>query len=253
MVDEATGGWRHLTGDAGDQRSVTPVLWLTLAVMVAAPFLAESARGRALTTVMIGVTAVVALRRAGARASLRHYGVAVVVVFAVAGALGQSLAEGDGARAAEVVGASLLAVLLLVTPFVVVLRLLARPRVTLDTVAGALAAYLQIGLFFGVLFRLVDLIADEPFFAQTANPDAFDFTYFSFTTITTTGYGDLSAAQPVGQSLANLEAVLGQVFLVTVVALVVSNLGRAIPRRRAADGPGRGDRDAGTASTPPPG
>jgi len=58
-----------------------------------------------------------------------------------------------------------------------------------------------------------------------------DFQFFSFVTLTTLGYGNLVPASDVGQSLAVMEAVLGQVFLVTVVALAVGNLGAALPKR----------------------
>ena len=59
-----------------------------------------------------------------------------------------------------------------------------------------------------------------------------DFQFFSFVTLTTLGYGDLVPGTEVGQSLSMVEAVLGQVFLVTVVAMAVGNLGATLPQRR---------------------
>ncbi|MEZ5349172.1 MAG: potassium channel family protein [Microthrixaceae bacterium] len=59
-----------------------------------------------------------------------------------------------------------------------------------------------------------------------------DFQFFSFVTLTTLGYGDLVPGTEVGQSLSMVEAVLGQVFLVTVVAMAVGNLGATLPHRR---------------------
>ena len=76
------------------------------------------------------------------------------------------------------------------------------------------------------------------FFAQIQPPDkasAVDYLYFSFTTITTVGYGDLTAQANVGRMLAVLEAILGQLYLITVVALVVQNLGQARRRRKPID------------------
>jgi voltage-gated potassium channel Kch len=64
------------------------------------------------------------------------------------------------------------------------------------------------------------------------------FQYFSFITLTTVGYGDLTPGTELGQLLASLEALTGQLFLVSVVALVVGNLGRDLPHRRAAAGDG---------------
>jgi hypothetical protein len=75
--------------------------------------------------------------------------------------------------------------------------------------------------------------SSEPFFAS-GEGDTEDFLYFSFATLTTVGYGDLTAASDLGRSLAIMEALIGQVYLVTVVALIVGNLARqggtAMPR-----------------------
>ena len=68
------------------------------------------------------------------------------------------------------------------------------------------------------------------FFAQHAAASSQNLLYFSFATITTSGYGDLTAATDVGRSLAIAEALIGQIYLVTVVAAIVGGLGR---RRRA--------------------
>jgi voltage-gated potassium channel Kch len=57
-------------------------------------------------------------------------------------------------------------------------------------------------------------------------PRSIDFLYFSYVTLTTVGYGDLTAAGDLGRMLAVTEALLGQLYLVTVVALVIGNIGR---------------------------
>jgi voltage-gated potassium channel Kch len=79
------------------------------------------------------------------------------------------------------------------------------------------------GLIFTSAFRFVEIV-DPPFFTQT-NVNPFTFEYFSFITLSTVGYGDFSPANDAGRTLAMLEGVFGQIFLVTIVALVVSNLG----------------------------
>jgi hypothetical protein len=60
---------------------------------------------------------------------------------------------------------------------------------------------------------------------QTSHPDAIDYIYFSFITMTTVGYGDFTSALNVGRMLAVMEAIFGQLYLITVVSLVVQNLG----------------------------
>ena len=66
----------------------------------------------------------------------------------------------------------------------------------------------------------------QPFFAQQTHASSADYQYFSFITLTTTGYGDLTAAGNLGRAFAVLEALTGQIYLVTVVALLISNLRR---------------------------
>jgi uncharacterized membrane protein len=80
-------------------------------------------------------------------------------------------------------------------------------------------------MFFSFLFGAVQEI-DGPFFAQVADPSRSDFLYFSYVTVATVGYGDLTAASDLGRMLAVTEGLLGQIYLVTVVALIVSNLAR---------------------------
>ena len=101
--------------------------------------------------------------------------------------------------------------------------------VTLQTLCGVLAIYLLIGMFFSFTYAVVDEISNTPFFSEVSDPDRSDFLYFSYTTLTTTGFGDLTAVPNVGRTLAVTEALMGQIYLVTIVALIVSNLG---PRRR---------------------
>lgn len=210
---------------------LAPVLWLSLVVMVVSPFFAPTAVGRVATTLLVGGTAVMALRRSGARRAVVFAGEAIVAGLALISLLSRELGVAD--NAVSMVGVALLCLLLLVTPAVVVARLGQRPRVTLDTVAGALAAYIQIGLFFASLFRLVGMVQTTPFFGAAQDATVMNYQFFSFVTLTTLGYGNLVPATDVGKSLAMLEAVLGQVFLVTVVAIAVSNLGSTGRPRRS--------------------
>ena len=103
----------------------------------------------------------------------------------------------------------------------------AQRRVTVHSMFGVLCIYLLLGLLFASLFGLVHELGDDAFFAQTNRATNTDLIYFSFSTMTTTGYGDLTAATSLGRALAVTEALVGQIYLVTVVALIVSNIGRA--------------------------
>jgi uncharacterized membrane protein len=220
----------------GQQRSITPVLVLTLVAMLSLPVLVSLEYGNVIAVLLIGGSAYLALVRTGAHGGFRRAAEAIVVVTTVVSAVAPTLSSTREESILAAVSAGLFVLLLLVTPLIVLVRLLIRPVINLDTVAGALAAYLQIGLFFGALYRFVSLVETQPFFAQdTSTPDGFDFMYFSFITMTTTGYGDYTAATTTGRTLAVMEAIIGQVFLVTVVALIVSNLGQENPRGRRDD------------------
>jgi hypothetical protein len=96
--------------------------------------------------------------------------------------------------------------------------------VTLQAVLGVICVYLLIGSLFSYVYGTIAEFGDQPFFAQGTDGDHQDQLYFSFVTQTTVGYGDFTAAGRLGRSLAAIEALLGQIYLVTVVAVMVSNL-----------------------------
>jgi ion channel len=137
------------------------------------------------------------------------------------------------------------ALLLLMAVIVVLRRVLAKPEVTVQSIYGALSAYLIVGLMFASGYAALEHLGDSDFFAghQPANTQTFQ--YFSFTTLTTLGYGDFTAAESGGRSIAVLEALTGQVFMATLVARLVSAYrgpARPVPPGRRlpedVDGPG---------------
>jgi voltage-gated potassium channel len=105
---------------------------------------------------------------------------------------------------------------------VTVNRVVHHKRVTSETVLGALCAYVLIGLLFAFLYLAVDDFRDSPFFAQPGEHDQGEFLYFSFVALTTLGFGDLSPSVGLPQALTVLEALIGSVFLVTLVARLVT-------------------------------
>jgi hypothetical protein len=112
--------------------------------------------------------------------------------------------------------------ILLLSAVFIVRRVLARPTVTLQSIYGALSAYLIVGLMFAAFYSAMDHLGLTPFFAngQPGRPQTFQ--YFSFTTLTTLGYGDFVAANNGGRAVAVIEALAGQVFLATLVARLVA-------------------------------
>ena len=118
----------------------------------------------------------------------------------------------------------LLPVALLVTATlpVTLSRVLRHKRVTHETVLGALCTYVLLGLLFAFLFLAVADLRDGPFFAQEGAHQQSEYMYFSFVTLTTLGFGDLSPAVGLPQALVAVEALAGQIFLVTLVARLVT-------------------------------
>jgi voltage-gated potassium channel len=101
--------------------------------------------------------------------------------------------------------------------------------ITIHTMFGVLCLYLLIGILFAsILSTFQEVFNSHVVEEAVAYPD--DYLYFSFATLTTVGYGDIIAGNDIGRSLAITEALIGQIYLVTVVALIVSNLG---PSRRS--------------------
>jgi Ion channel len=126
---------------------------------------------------------------------------------------------------AQILGlAYLLPAALLVTATlpVTISRVLHHRRVTSETVLGALCAYVLVGLLFAFLYLAVAELRDAPFFVQPGPHAQSEYLYFSFVALTTLGFGDLSPSVGLPQALTVLEALLGSIFLVTLVARLVT-------------------------------
>ncbi len=96
-------------------------------------------------------------------------------------------------------------------------------QVTIEAVFGVLCLYMLLGMFFAQLFGFLGRV-NGSFFAQDVSPTTSHCLYFSFVTLTTVGYGDYTASTNLGHTLAVFEALIGQIYLVTVVSLIVGNL-----------------------------
>lgn len=149
----------------------------------------------------------------------------------IAATLALALAVGL-AWVGEPVGA-LTAVALVLATLVQLVRGLARllqgRGVTLQAVAGALAIYLLLGILFSFAISAMARTSDAAYFAQGTDGTTSERVYFSFTSMTTTGFGDLTPATASGRTLAVLEMLTGQIYLVTVIGLLVGNLRRRGP------------------------
>ncbi len=146
---------------------------------------------------------------------------ATLVALAVTVALGWVSREVGSAIAGAAVIA---AVVVLVRG---ILRLLSDRGVVWQALFGALAVYLLAGLLFGLLIGIAARIAPHAYFRQGTDGTLSDHVYFSFAALTTTGFGDLTPATHAGRALAVLETLIGQIYLVTVISLLVGNMRRS--------------------------
>ncbi len=175
---------------------------------------------------LLGLTLVAALRAADAQPIVVR-GALVVVALVVAGAV-VAAATGSIDSAATRFSNALL--VLLAPPAIVIgiiRNLRTRQAVTVEAVFGVLCLYILIGMFFAFIYGGIDRAGTASFFTGGASASVAHCLYYSFTTLTTIGYGDFTASSNLGHTLSVLEGLLGQIYLVTVVSVIVSNLGRA--------------------------
>ena len=104
-------------------------------------------------------------------------------------------------------------------------RVVGAPVIDRRTVINAVTVYLMIGLLFSYVFLAVGALSDGHFFVQGHQPTT-TYLYFSYITLATIGYGDFTPAHTAGRFLAVAEGLMGQLYLVTILAVIVSNLGR---------------------------
>jgi hypothetical protein len=183
--------------------------------------------------VLQGGTFLAALGISQGRTRLLRVASVLIVAFTLAASLGLAVAGGvdtAGARAVSLV-------LVILTQAAILSGVVAHVReeggVTVQTMFGVLCVYLLIGALFAFAYGFIDNLTSTPLFAQIDHADTSDYLYFSFTTQTTTGFGDLTAATDLGRSFAIIEELLGQIYMVTVVALIVGGLGASARQRSA--------------------
>ena len=216
------------------------IVLILLSILASAA--AEGAAGQLISVILTGGSLLFILHTAGARG--RPFRAATVVVVAALVFTALALLVGDqlGSSTARAVGL----LLAFVAPVVILRRIITSPRITIRLVLGALAIYLLLGLAYSYLFPLIASVTGKPFFVQTDSPTASDYLYFSYTTLATIGFGDYTAQQSLGRMIAVSEGLVGQLYLVSAVALLVGNVGRV--RAWADAGP---ERPTGEAAPPP--
>jgi hypothetical protein len=243
-----TGGrrWPGPGGGAGDGRADGPGRYgLLLLLLIVTYLLSAFTTTFWIAAVQLAVfvaTGLLALRSS----DLPRRRVLLIVLIGLAGsaaAVGLSISRPSGpAVAAASIWTGLV---LLTTVVIIVRRILSFDIVTIQSIFAAVSSYLMIGLMFAAFYAAAYRLNNNHFFADHQRPsNSQTFQYFSFTTLTTLGYGDFTAAGAGGRAIAVLEALTGQVFLATLVARLVAAFRGAGNRQEREPG----ERDEGPAS-----
>jgi len=175
--------------------------------------------GALVSTILGGLALVVAISDpdAGQRVSRKQ-----IVMVVVSVAVASLVVLTDSASLLGI--AYLLPAALLVTATlpITIKRVVQHRRVTHETVLGSICAFVLLGLLFAFVYLAVNEFRNDPFFAQPGEHGQSEYLYFSFVVLTTLGFGDLSPSVGLPQALTAIEALAGSIFLVTLVARLVT-------------------------------
>ena len=194
------------------------VLLLVLTTYVLTSLLENRGWSAVILVVATSATSVIALTSSHARPRLVR---SAIVLSGLTIALA-AIAAVSGDRLWLNLASTIQIALLALAMGAVLQRVVTSGEVGSRTILGALSVYTVLGILFTYLYGTIDRIQSTPFFEGVAHPGGSDFLFFSYTTLTTTGYGNLVPSGQPGQMLAGLEMMIGQIFLVTLVAGLVS-------------------------------
>jgi hypothetical protein len=219
--------WGPFVARVGDAYGL--VLLLLIGTYVLGSLTPPHGWGNVFTTLVASTAGVVALGSANARLVVVRVAGALAAVSVICAVISASF-DWRGLLAVS----GLITALLLLTAAGAVLRTVVNSaEVGFRTILGAISVYVILGLLFTFLYGAIDRIQGSPFFGEGTTVHDGDTLLFSFYTLTTTGYGNLVPAGQPGKLFAGLEMLIGNIFLVTLVAGLVS-LWRP-GRRRPAD------------------
>jgi hypothetical protein len=205
-----------------DQTGAYSIVLLSILVsIIAAAAFGRSAWGLWFVAALQGATLLLTLRLARARPQARFMTFVGVTLGLLVAAGAVVLGNAQTGRAITGTISGLLAI---GAPIAIVRGVRGHMEVTGQTVMAALSIYLLIGLFFSFAYGVMATVDAEPFFSSGTDGAPADHVYYSYSTLTTIGFGDLTARTDIGRMASILEGLFGQLYLVTVVALLVANL-----------------------------
>ncbi len=206
------------------------VFVLFIVTYVLASLLSNRGWSAVVLTIATSATSIVGLTSSHARPQV----VRVAILLSALTVALAAVAAVSGAHVWLNIASAIQVTLLIVAMLAVLRRVLTAPEVGSRTILGALSVYTVLGLLFTFLYGMIERIQGGAFFEGVPHPSGSDFLFFSYTTLTTTGYGNLVPGGQPGRMISGLEMMIGQIFLVTLVAGLVSlwRPGEGLRRRR---------------------
>ena len=201
------------------------VLALIVVVFVFTSVASNSDWADSTLVLLQGATLVTALYTSGVARANSTVSLTLVALSA-ASAVALLVFGGDGFAALVGILSGLLTVATIAT---VALGVVDQGEANVQAVTGAVCVYVLIGILFVFLYGVLATLGSGDFFAQGTDGTRSLRLYFSFVTLATLGYGDYTAAGELGRTLAIVEALVGQLYLVTVIAVLVSRMRRRSP------------------------
>jgi hypothetical protein len=195
------------------------LLVMLIIFLVTAPYVERDAKawGFRLLTILLLATLIICLRAVISNTKLFAACLIIVVTALVLDIISDRVKTTEVRESLSIVSALIDCFFLVVTVVAIMRSMFKARRVTKDMIVGGICVYLLIGICWTILFALIG----------TINPDAIavsgeaSYFYFSFTTLTTLGYGDVVPKSKLAQVLTNLEAITGQVYLAVFIARLV--------------------------------
>ena len=194
------------------------VFLLVLLTYVLTSLLSNHGWPAVILTIATSATSVVALTSSHAHAKVVRAAISLSAVTILLAAIAAITDERTWLNLASVIQILLLTIAM----GAVLRRVVTSAEVGFRTILGAISVYTVLGILFTFLYGTIDRIQGGPFFEGVTDPVGSDFLFFSYTTLTTTGYGNLVPGGQPGRMISGLEMMLGQIFLVTLVAGLVS-------------------------------
>ncbi len=191
-----------------------------IALMIVSPVFEATKHDQSVVAALFTLVLLSAVNAASDKRWQRIFAVSLAVPWLVLRWGGEPLGFGEGDIERDIL-------LVAMTGFaiaVVLGHVLNEKEVSFDILCGAVAIYLLLGVSWAIAFGVLESLAPGTIFHTNTNAEltSTDLLYFSFTTLTTLGYGDVTPISPVARIWANLEAVMGTLYIAVLVARLVS-------------------------------